>query len=64
MKIKKRILDSYFLSQIRKKGVQASEVEVTRFFEETGWRFYDFDSMTKDFLSWRTVKQKVEVGVD
>lgn len=53
---KKRILDSYFLDLIRKKGIQATQAEVTKFFEENGWRFYDFESMTRKFMGWRTVK--------
>lgn len=61
---KKRILDSYFLSQMRRKGIQAEETEVTRYFEDTGWRLYDMDSMMRKFLSWRKANQKVEVEVE
>jgi hypothetical protein len=61
---KRRMLDSYFLSQIRKKGFQASENEVTRYFEDTGWRFYGFETMMKDFSCWREIQQKVVVEAD
>lgn len=64
MRLKMRILDSYFLSQIKKKGIKATEKEVTQFFEETGWRFYDLDSMVKNFTNWRKIKEKVEVRVE
>jgi hypothetical protein len=64
MKLKNRILDYYFLSLIKKKGIQASKTEVTQFFDEKGWRFYDLDSMMKNFIEWRKVKQKTEVGAD
>lgn len=64
MRAKVRILDSYFLSQIKKKGINATEKEVTRFFEETGWKFYDLDSMLKNFNSWRKIQENMEVRVE
>jgi hypothetical protein len=60
MMIKKRILDSHFLSQIRKKGVHATEMEVTQFFDETGWRFYDSESMMRNFVNWRKTKKPLK----
>jgi len=59
-----RILDSYFLSQITKKGIKATEKEVTRFFEETGWRFYDLDSMLNRFNGWRKIQKNMQVRVE
>lgn len=65
MKLKTRILDSYFLNQIRKKGIEATQKEVTKFFDETGWRLYDIDSTVKNFTAWRkNLTQKMGMGVE
>ncbi|MGK7397183.1 MAG: hypothetical protein ACNS62_21585 [Candidatus Cyclobacteriaceae bacterium M3_2C_046] len=58
MHLKTRILDKYFLKQIKKKGIEATEKEVYRFFNENGWRLYDMDSMLNSFTKWRMISQK------
>ena len=56
MQIRTKILDKYFLDQIKKRGIKANEKEVTRFFEENGWRMYDFDSTWTSFNKWKKTK--------
>ncbi len=51
-----KILDQYFLDQIKKRGHKASKLEVTQFFEEIGWKMYDFDSMLQYFSNWKKKK--------
>lgn len=58
MHLKTRVLDKYFLDQITKKGIKASQKEVTKFFDENGWRLYDFDRMIKRFNNWKSLSTK------
>jgi len=56
MQLSTKILDQYFLDQIKKKGHKANKLEVTQFFEDMGWRMYDFDYMLQSFKNWRSKK--------
>lgn len=56
MQMNTKILDQYFLDQIKKRGHKASKLEVTQFFEEMGWKMYDFDSMLQYFSNWKRKK--------
>lgn len=64
MKLKTRILDAYFLRQIGRKGIVATEKEVRRFLDETGWRFYDIDAMVKNFTQWRSRVSEMDIRVE
>ena len=54
MPVKTRFLDNYFLKKIQNLGIQASEKEVTRFFNDNGWRLYDMETMIDSFMKWRS----------
>jgi hypothetical protein len=53
MERKRRFLDNYFYQKIKNLGFQTSLNEVTKFFNETGWRLYDMETMIKSFQKWQ-----------
>jgi len=53
MPVKTRFLDDYFRKKIQNLGISATENEVTRFFNENGWRLYDMETMLDSFMKWR-----------